>query len=107
MNTDLTPVAALHTPPDIEEQLTQLLQDRQSILAESEPHALPTEDPVGYQTAAAHRRVIAQITDALDRLHAGTYGTCVRCGEAIAPARLEAIPHASACISCQSHADAA
>jgi RNA polymerase-binding transcription factor DksA len=50
--------------------------------------------------------VVEQITAALNRLDAGTYGRCTRCGAEIAPARLEVLPQAAACIECQSHADA-
>jgi DnaK suppressor protein len=45
---------------------------------------------------------IAQIESALDRVADGTYGDCVTCGEAIPPARLEAVPHAAQCIKCAS-----
>lgn len=107
MTSDLTSTADLRGLADIEQRLEQLLRDRRSILAELEPRALPTVDLVAYQTAATHRQVIAQLTGALERVRAGTYGTCVRCGEPIAPARLEAIPHAAACIGCQNHAEAA
>jgi RNA polymerase-binding transcription factor DksA len=40
------------------------------------------------------------IDAALDRIAHGRYGTCARCGEAIAEARLEAVPHAALCQSC-------
>jgi RNA polymerase-binding transcription factor DksA len=40
------------------------------------------------------------IAAAMDRIEAGTYGDCVRCGEAIEPARLEAVPHTPFCASC-------
>jgi DnaK suppressor protein len=43
---------------------------------------------------------LAEIAAALERLDAGTYGICVRCGQPIAPARLEARPYAPTCISC-------
>ena len=43
---------------------------------------------------------IAAIDAALGRVEEGTYGTCMRCGEAILPARLEAVPHAALCRSC-------
>ena len=43
---------------------------------------------------------LADIAAALERLDAGTYGVCENCGEAIAPARLEARPYARTCISC-------
>jgi RNA polymerase-binding protein DksA len=39
---------------------------------------------------------------ALDRMDAGSYGTCDVCGKPIAEARLEARPAATTCIECQS-----
>lgn len=44
---------------------------------------------------------INRLTAALERIHEGTYGICAGCGEAIAPARLDVIPDATACVSCQ------
>jgi DnaK suppressor protein len=41
------------------------------------------------------------LQDALARLKRGEYGFCQRCGEAIAPGRLEALPHATLCVDCQ------
>lgn len=48
------------------------------------------------------RRTIAlqRIDSALKRLDAGEYGTCVRCGEEIEPARLTLDPAATICIDC-------
>ena len=43
---------------------------------------------------------IASVQRALGRIREGTYGTCVRCGDAIAPERLEARPEAALCINC-------
>lgn len=40
------------------------------------------------------------IDAALDRIAAGTFGTCARCGEPISPARLDAVPHAALCEAC-------
>ena len=42
---------------------------------------------------------------ALARLDDGSYGTCLRCGRAIAPARLVALPWAAHCIECQAILD--
>jgi DnaK suppressor protein len=47
--------------------------------------------------ARAH---LAEVDAALARLEAGAYGTCERCGRAVAPARLEARPVARTCVSC-------
>lgn len=43
---------------------------------------------------------LQQIDLALQRLQAGTYGSCQRCGKPIAPARLAAVPYASSCAGC-------
>ena len=41
-----------------------------------------------------------EITDALARIEAGTYGVCVVCGKEIEKERLEANPAASTCMAC-------
>jgi len=48
------------------------------------------------------RQGLDDIDAALRRLDAGDYGTCERCGNPIAPARLEARPAARECIACAS-----
>jgi RNA polymerase-binding protein DksA len=50
--------------------------------------------------AALVEREIASVKRALGRIEDGTYGDCIRCGEEIAPARLEARPEAALCIDC-------
>ena len=40
------------------------------------------------------------IDAALDRISAGTFGACAKCGEPISPARLAAVPHAALCEEC-------
>jgi RNA polymerase-binding protein DksA len=42
--------------------------------------------------------VLAEIDAALKRIDDGTFGTCLRCGKAIGPERLEALPWATLCI---------
>lgn len=46
------------------------------------------------------RLEIARIDEALERLSAGVYGTCVDCEEPIDERRLEVLPHASLCAGC-------
>lgn len=43
---------------------------------------------------------IASVKRALARIEEETYGECARCGEEIAPARLDARPEAALCIDC-------
>jgi DnaK suppressor protein len=42
-----------------------------------------------------------RLAEALERLRGGDYGTCQECGEAIAPARLKAMPEVTTCVRCQ------
>ncbi len=48
------------------------------------------------------RETLNEVLGALERLDAGTYGSCEKCGNPIQPARLEAKPAARLCISCAS-----
>jgi DnaK suppressor protein len=48
----------------------------------------------------AGRRELDSIRAALARIDAGSYGTCRRCGEPIAAARLRVLPTALDCVSC-------
>ncbi|MFC2056592.1 TraR/DksA family transcriptional regulator [Chloroflexota bacterium] len=44
---------------------------------------------------------LAEIEHALGKFEEVTYGLCDSCGQPIAPARLEALPQASLCVSCK------
>jgi len=68
---------------------------------DSSERAIETEDDASLEAQAALvSREIESVARALDRINNATYGRCVRCGEEIAPARLEARPEASFCIKC-------
>jgi DnaK suppressor protein len=43
---------------------------------------------------------VARTERALAKLDEGTYGICDSCGEPIAPARLEAMPDVTLCVTC-------
>jgi len=47
------------------------------------------------------RDQMAEIEHALHKFDRGTYGLCDNCGQPIDPARLEALPQASLCLSCK------
>lgn len=49
----------------------------------------------------AARHALGEIELALDRLRCGRYGRCVDCGEAIGRDRLDVLPSAARCASCQ------
>jgi RNA polymerase-binding protein DksA len=54
-----------------------------------------------FMFASAEGRMLMEIDDALRRLYKGEYGMCEICGNPIARARLEAMPHARLCVSCK------
>jgi DnaK suppressor protein len=106
---------------DLETARRSLLAERARLLAElAETIIAPGQMTYGSQAAAAtqvfeqqrdlalHDRATAQLAlvdAALARLDAGTFGTCIRCGQVIAPGRLEALPWAAYCIGCQRDVD--
>ena len=51
-------------------------------------------------------RLLDQVSHALERLKAGTYGMCETCHDRIDPARLEALPYATLCLRCQQRLEA-
>jgi len=54
-----------------------------------------------FQFASAEGRMLMEIDAALRRLYSGEYGVCDTCGNPIARARLEVMPHARLCVSCK------
>ena len=49
----------------------------------------------------SERDLIDQIDEALQRIELRSYGICVNCEQEIAQARLDAVPYARYCMSCQ------
>lgn len=56
---------------------------------------------IGFATRELLVERVNALSAALDRLKDGDYGTCVECGEDIAPARLQALPEVQTCVRCQ------
>jgi DnaK suppressor protein len=103
-------------PIDLDAARTALSAERARLLAElGEPIESPGQMTYGSQAAAAShvfeqqrdlalrdrsRTELGRIDAALRALDDGTYGTCVTCGNPIAPERLEALPWSMQCIDC-------
>jgi RNA polymerase-binding transcription factor len=51
--------------------------------------------------ASAEGRLLYDVDQALRRMYRNEYGTCPTCGKEIGKARLDAIPHATLCVTCQ------
>jgi DnaK suppressor protein len=47
------------------------------------------------------RQLLTQVRAAIERLDAGRYGICERCGKDISARRLDALPYVTLCVDCQ------
>jgi DnaK suppressor protein len=54
-----------------------------------------------YSLSESDRKTLLLIDQALGRLDAGTYGTCVHCAQPVQEKRIEAVPWARHCLDCQ------
>jgi RNA polymerase-binding transcription factor DksA len=93
------------------ERLAALRADFGGIVAASEgSNADDEHDPEGSTIAFERSQVstllrqaeahLREVDAALDRVAAGTYGTCEQCGRPIPEGRLEARPVARTCVAC-------
>jgi DnaK suppressor protein len=103
-----------HLSPETVAELKALLEsERDEILSDpTDPESLETDltDDPGTRLSereeveaisAVQRAQLAQVDAALERIEAGTYGTCEGCGVDIPVERLEAMPSAGYCVACQ------
>jgi DnaK suppressor protein len=97
----------------VRRRLAALTHDFDEVVAASrDTNADDEHDPEGATIAFERSQVdalvrqartrLAELDAALDRLDAGTYGSCERCGRPIPPARLDARPEARTCVGCAS-----
>jgi DnaK suppressor protein len=95
----------------VRRRLAALTHDFDEVVAASrDTNADDEHDPEGATIAFERSQVdalvrqtrsrLAELDAALERLDAGTYGTCERCGRPIPPARLDARPEARTCVGC-------
>jgi RNA polymerase-binding transcription factor DksA len=98
---NLSPTAA----PDSWAPFQEMLRAQRSACLEEIREltdALPQNglDPVMLARQESLENTLEQVHRALERIDAGTYGSCVHCGTAIPVERLELRPHAAGCVSC-------
>ncbi len=104
LNADDARARLLQQLAELEGRQQRLTQDlAEPLNPDSSERAVEMEDDASLEAQAALvAREIASVSRALLRIENGTYGECVRCGDTIAPKRLEARPEAALCISCAS-----
>ncbi len=54
-----------------------------------------------FHQSNSERQLLLMVEGALSRIHEGSFGQCISCGEEINPKRLEAVPWTRHCIACQ------
>jgi DnaK suppressor protein len=54
-----------------------------------------------YSLSESDRKILLLIDEALERLNAGIYGTCINCSQPVQEKRIEAVPWARHCLDCQ------
>jgi DnaK suppressor protein len=58
-------------------------------------------EDINLMRLGAHRKALHAIDESLRKIKEGTYGICEECGEEISEKRLQVMPTASLCITCQ------
>jgi DnaK suppressor protein len=107
-------------PKQVEKAKEQLLQVRRQLLQEVRESRAVCRDmsqdsvaDIGDMSASTyHRELLMNLSEtqqqrirdidaALERIAQGAYGECARCGEEIAPRRMEVRPFSRYCIDCK------
>jgi len=91
-------------------ELSAGLRNREDIAIEKTPDALDEVQLAGERELAIRNldresSLLRNIKAALGRINDGSYGVCMHCEEDIKPKRLDAVPWAGYCITCQEAAD--
>jgi DnaK suppressor protein len=93
-------------------ELAHVLRNREAIAIEKSPDALDevqhaAERELAIRNLDRESSLLRQVKLALSRIDDNTFGTCLHCEEEINPKRLNAVPWAPYCITCQEIADRA
>ena len=91
-------------------QLAKPLDKRAEIAIQKTPDLLDAVQLTAERELALHdvsrcATLAREIRAALKRIDQGSYGTCLNCEAGIAARRLDALPWAACCVSCQEAAE--
>jgi DnaK suppressor protein len=93
----------VHHTGTIDDEVEEMSGTADNHMGETATATLDRE--IDYTLAEHEGRILLQIDAALQRVAAGTYGTCGRCSEEIPAERLEATPWTALCVGCQREAE--
>jgi DnaK suppressor protein len=90
--------------------LARVLRNRDEIAIEKSPDAIDevtraAERELAIRNLDRESTLLRNVNAALIRIREGSYGICAHCEEPISPKRLQAVPWAPFCISCQEAVD--
>ena len=84
------------------------LEDFPGVIGDNSPFADEVDEiqanegrEIGFATRTLLVERVHKLRNALEHLREGDYGTCIECGERIAPARLRALSEVETCVRCQ------
>lgn len=91
-------------------ELSAVVRNREGIVIEKSPDAIDevqhaAERELAIRNLDRESNLLRHVRAALARVQDGSYGTCLHCEEEISIKRLNAVPWAPYCISCQEIAD--
>jgi RNA polymerase-binding protein DksA len=86
-------------PGSLEDEVEEMIGHEDNHLGDAASGTL--DRTIDYSLEENSEQLLVQINAALERIEAGTYGSCTNCGKPIAEERLEAMPWANLCIDCQ------
>ena len=91
-------------------ELVEVLRRRDSIAIEKSADQMDeiqhaSERDLAMRNVDRESSLLREVKAALQRIHDGSFGTCIECESAISPKRLAAVPWASRCIQCQDATD--
>ncbi len=87
------------TGDELREMIRELLVGEPAV-GEHDPY--PSESPErGFILEHNEEEIHRRLNEALERIDAGTFGKCLRCGREIPRVRLQAIAYAEHCMPCE------
>lgn len=91
----------LESVPDVDAEVFRTRSDVSDGSGETEHLVVAEQKDMTARLDALTERAVQEIDEALARMDAGTFGSCVDCGRDIPIERLEAVPASATCLDCR------